>query len=130
MARALSGETVRYEEDEVQTAEGPRWYNWEARPWRNADGEIVGVVSHGANITALAQVRAVAAANETRLKMAMDSFGGVVWEIDFKDRVIHWHGDPAPLTAPRSRSSNFRTNTTTVLHDDDKMRWLLFRPRH
>ncbi|MGQ0532364.1 MAG: PAS domain-containing hybrid sensor histidine kinase/response regulator [Caulobacteraceae bacterium] len=120
MARALCGETVRYDEDEVRTAEGTRWYSWETRPWHNADGEICGVISHGANITALANVRAAAAANEARLKMALEAFGGVVWEIDFKDRVINWHGDPKPLYGGPIAFEQFVTNTTTVLHDEDK----------
>jgi signal transduction histidine kinase/ActR/RegA family two-component response regulator len=52
--------------------------------------------------------------------MVLDACGGVVWEIDFKHRVINWYGDPRPLYGEPITFEQFRTNTTTVLHDDDR----------
>lgn len=120
-ARALSGEVVRFEEDETRTAEGVMWFNWEARPWRNVDGEIVGVVSHGANITQLVQARAAAAANEQRLMVALKIGHSLVWEVDFKKRAISWHGDVEALYVQPFSFTQFMESSTGHLHEDDRL---------
>lgn len=118
--RALAGESVRYEEDEVYTRNGARWFSWEAKPWRNADGEICGVLTHGRNITSLVQAREAAAANEERLRIALDAGRSVVWEVDYKQRSIAWHGDPAGIYGAEITFEQFEQNTTTILHDEDR----------
>ena len=59
--RALSGQHVRHEQDETHFPEGVRWFAWEASPWRDADGEICGVIMHARDITNLVEARAAAA---------------------------------------------------------------------
>jgi len=71
-ARAMRGEHVRHDADEIHTVDGVRWFAWEALPWRGADGEICGVVTHGRDITCVVQARA-AAANARRLKVAAET---------------------------------------------------------
>ncbi len=120
-ARAMSGEVVRFEEDETRTAGGIRWYNWEARPWRNADGEVVGVVSHGNEITQLIQARAAASANEERLLQALKIARSLVWEVDFKARVISWHGDVEALYNRPFTFDQFMESRTGFLHEEDRL---------
>jgi signal transduction histidine kinase/ActR/RegA family two-component response regulator len=55
-ANALKGQHATCAEEFV-TEEGARWFEWEARPWRGADGEICGVLTHGRDITTLVQAR-------------------------------------------------------------------------
>ncbi|WP_395645649.1 ATP-binding protein [Terricaulis sp.] len=119
--RALSGEHVRHDEDEVRTPEGQRWFAWEARPWRDANGEICGVLAHGREITSLAQARAAAAANEHRLRIALDAGKSVVWEVDYKAKTVSWHGDPAIVYSQTFTFQQFVDNTTTFIHDDDRI---------
>ncbi len=120
-AKALSGETVRFEEDETRTADGVLWFTWEARPWRNGDGEIVGVVSHGADITPLIQARAAAAANEQRLMRALAIAKSLVWEVDFKTRSISWHGDVEALYNRAFTFEQFMESRTGFLHEEDRL---------
>jgi PAS domain S-box-containing protein len=120
-ARAMSGEAVRFEEDETHTAAGVRWYNWEARPWRNADDEIVGVVSHGSDITQLVRARAAAAANEQRLVQALKIARSLVWEVDFKTRTINWHGDVEGLYNRPFTFEQFLESRTGFLHEEDRV---------
>ncbi|MEQ1489263.1 MAG: ATP-binding protein [Terricaulis sp.] len=120
-ARAMSGEAVRFDEDETRLASGTRWYNWEARPWRNADGEIVGVVSHGRDITPLVQARAAAAANEQRLMQALKIAKSLVWEVDFKSRAINWHGDVEALYNRPFTFEQFMESRTGFLHEEDRL---------
>ncbi|MDX2276369.1 MAG: ATP-binding protein [Hyphomonadaceae bacterium] len=55
-ARALKGQHA-VSTEEFSTAEGERWFEWAVQPWRGADGEICGVITHGRDITALVQAR-------------------------------------------------------------------------
>ncbi len=118
-SRAMQGEHVRYDEDEVYTAEGPRWFAWEAMPWRDADGEIRGVLCHGRDISTLVQARTEAAANEKRLSMALAMCNSVVWEVDFKKRVINWYGDPIPVYGTAMTFDHFMHRDTGFIHAED-----------
>lgn len=118
--RALAGERVRYDEDEAQTPEGVRCFTWEVSSWRDGSGDICGVVMHGRDITNLVQARAAAAANEQRLTVALEAGRSVVWEVDYKDGAIAWHGDPAPLYGGPIGFAEFVGNTAAFLHEDDR----------
>ncbi len=118
--RAMAGEHVRYDEDNAATAHGHRWFTWEARPWRDAGGRICGVIAHGRGITELVQARQEAAANEQRLKIALETGRSVVWEIDFKRETLSWHGDPAPVYGAPFTYQQFIDNTTSILHVEDR----------
>lgn len=62
--RALAGETVRYEADRFSPADGIElWIQWEAIPWRMANGEVGGIIIVSENITE----RKVAEEETTRL---------------------------------------------------------------
>ena len=117
--RAMAGEHVRHDEDETETPDGKRWFAWEASPWRDANGEICGVIMHGRDISNLVLARAAAAANEQRLMVALEAGHSVVWEVDYKERVITWHGDPAPLYGGPLTFDDFM-GRTAILHDDDR----------
>jgi PAS domain S-box-containing protein len=118
--RAIAGEHVRYDEDSANTARGYHWFSWEARPWRDEAGEIRGVLAHGRGITQLVQAREEAAANEERLQIALKAGRSVVWEIDFKDKAITWHGDVGPVYGAPFTYAQFVANTTSILHEDDR----------
>ena len=117
--RALNGEHVRYEEDEAYTQEGVRYFSWQALPWRDAHGDICGVLAHGRDITSLVQARAAVAANEQRLKIALEVGQSVVWEIDFKAQRNTWYGDATPLYGHEITFEEFM-GYTPVLHADDR----------
>ncbi len=87
VARALSGEIVARREDRLSDADGvARRFRWEARPWRNAAGDIVGVITFMDDITALAEARREARANARRLKVALGAARAGVYEIDHERR--------------------------------------------
>ncbi|MBN8608214.1 MAG: response regulator [Caulobacterales bacterium] len=118
--RALGGANVRYDEDETKSAHGVFWFAWEARPWRSPEGEIVGVVVHGRDISSLIETRVAVAENEERLRVALDAGRSVVWEVDFKERVISWHGDPQPIYGRPITFTEFSENNTPILYQGDR----------
>lgn len=118
--RALAGECVRYDEDETKSAHGTFWYAWEARPWRAPNGDIRGVVAHGRNITSLVETRLAVAENEERLRVALAAGRSVVWDVDFKDQIVTWHGDPTQIYGGPFSFELFMSNSVDFLHDDDR----------
>ena len=88
-ARALSGEVVASKEDRLTDSQGEkRWVRWQARPWRDADGEVQGVICYVDDISALALARREAQDNARRLKMALNAADAGVYEIDHKGRTF------------------------------------------
>ena len=66
--RCQAGETIRCDEDRFERADGSvQWVRWEARPWRNDDGSVGGIVIFGDDITKAKQA-------EDRLMLAASVF--------------------------------------------------------
>jgi diguanylate cyclase (GGDEF)-like protein/PAS domain S-box-containing protein len=50
--RCQAGETIRNDEDRFERADGSvQWVRWEARPWRNDDGSVGGILIFGDDVT-------------------------------------------------------------------------------
>jgi PAS domain S-box-containing protein len=64
--RALSGEVVLADSDKFLRADGSmQWLRWEVRPWRDASGNVAGIIIFTEDITARKQV-------EENLRMSRD----------------------------------------------------------
>ncbi len=118
--RTLRGEHVRHAEQEVQLPAGRHYYAWETRPWRDDDGEVCGVFVAGRDITSLVEARTAAAVNQDRLLMALEAGSAAVWGVDYKHRVINWHGDANPLFGGAFTFDQFDKNTTAFIHEEDR----------
>ena len=119
-ARSLKGECVRHSEEEVTLPAGRAWFDWETRPWRGADGEIRGVYAAGRDITSLVAARSEGARTENLLRMALEVSGSVVWDVDYKNKTITWHGNEKVLGVGFT-FEEFDTSTTKVIHPDDRL---------
>jgi len=118
--RALAGETVRHDEEEVMLPGGRHWYDWETRPWRDEYGVVRGVFAAGRDITSLVSARKVAAGSHDLLRIALDAGRSLVWEVDYKTRTICWYGDRQAIYGEAFTFTEFATNTTTIIHQDDR----------
>ena len=65
-----------------------RWLQCEYRPMRSLDGEQLGYVVHGREITALVNTRREAQVNAERLKIALNAARAGVYETDFKNQTF------------------------------------------
>jgi len=82
-ARAVQGRSTSSREDRFQDRTGKsHWVRWEARPWRDATGEILGVLVYVDDISAVARARHEAQTNARRLKVALNAADAGVYEID------------------------------------------------
>ncbi len=71
--RCLGGRIERCEEDLFELADGSRhWRSWEARPWRDEAGRIVGVLLHSENVTERKLAREAAEAAERERDTEID----------------------------------------------------------
>jgi PAS domain S-box-containing protein len=118
--RALTGEHVRHQEHELILPAGRHYYDWETRPWRDEHGDVCGVYAAGRDITSLVEARKGAAADQDRLRIALDAGRSVVWEVDYKEQAIHWYGDRDAIFGEAFTFDQFDINKTTIIHPDDR----------
>ncbi len=118
-ARALGGEHVRCEDEEVRLADGRHWIAWDARPWRDEDGAIQGVFTAARDVTSLVSTRKIALGNHDLLRAALDAGKSVIWEVDYKTQTIAWYGDIAIYGEPFT-FKQFIENATPIIHADDR----------
>jgi PAS domain S-box-containing protein len=121
VARALSGETVTRREDRLRDAEGEEHcLRWEARPWRDVKGEIVGVITYMDEVTALAAARREARINARRLKVALGAARAGVYEIDH-ERESFW-GSPEfhRMMGRRVGYEDVREAIWPMIHPEDR----------
>ncbi|PIC01966.1 PAS domain S-box protein [Caulobacter sp. X] len=123
VARALLGETVTRREDRLLDAEGgEHCLRWEARPWRDVNGEIVGVITYMDDVTALAAARREARINARRLKVALGAARAGVYEIDH-ERESFW-GSPEfhRMMGRRVGYEDVREAIWPMIHPEDRAR--------
>jgi len=87
--RALAGEVIRCREDQFADGRGrTHCVRWETRPWRNAAGEIQGMLAYVDDISDAARAQRAARVSARRLKMALNAAEAGVYEIDHVSRTF------------------------------------------
>ncbi|MET3664128.1 PAS domain S-box protein [Caulobacter sp. 1776] len=122
VSRALEGEVVTRREDRLFDAEGvERSFRWEARPWRDVAGEIVGVITYMDDVTALAAARREARINARRLKVALGAARAGVYEIDYEGESFWGSPEFNRIMGRRIGFEDIRHQTLPGLHPDDRV---------
>ncbi|NQE62163.1 PAS domain S-box protein [Caulobacter sp. RHG1] len=123
VSRALTGEVVARREDRLYDAEGvEHTLRWEARPWRDASGEIVGVITYMDDITALSAARREARINARRLKVALAAAGAGVYEIDHTARSFWGSPEFHRILGRRIVYEDVREAVWPMIHPEDRER--------
>jgi len=101
--RVLAGETVRHEV-QLTLPDGRRpWLRYEHTPWREASGEVGGIVSVSVEITELVEALQRAEQSEKRLKLALEIGDLRMWEVDLQKKSVTDAGaDTIMATGPQS----------------------------
>lgn len=121
VTRALSGEIVKRREDRLYDAEGvERVFRWEARPWRDVAGEIVGVITYMDEITALTEARRDARNNARRLKVALGAAQAGVYEIDHEKQTFWGSPEFHRMMGRRIAYQDVRDAVWPMVHPDDR----------
>ena len=104
-ARALEGLPTSVKEDRFTDSQGGRhWIRWEARPWRDTSGEILGMLVYVDDISAVAKAKHEAQTNARRLKVALNAADAGVYEIDHRARTFWSSPEFKRLAGRASRS--------------------------
>jgi PAS domain S-box-containing protein len=81
--RCLGGAVERSEENRFVRADGSEdWLRWEVRPWREATGDIGGIIMFTEVITERKRAEEALEQLMHRYKDLVDSINGIVWESD------------------------------------------------
>ena len=123
VARALAGETVTRREDRLLDAEGgEHCLRWEARPWRDVAGEIVGVITYMDDVTALSAARREARINARRLKVALGAARAGVYEIDHEGQGFWGSPEFHRMMGRRIVYEDVREAVWPMVHPEDRER--------
>jgi PAS domain S-box-containing protein len=118
--RALAGETVLRREDQLRDGLGQtHTLRWEARPWRDADGEIAGVITYMDDVTALSEARREARANARRLRVALGAAQAGVYEIDHAGKAFWGSPEFHRILGRRITYEDVRSAVWPMIHRDD-----------
>jgi PAS domain S-box-containing protein len=118
--RALTGETVVRREDQLHDGLGrSHTLRWEARPWRDADGEIAGVITYMDDVTALSDARREARANARRLRVALSAAQAGVYEIDHAGKAFWGSPEFHRILGRRVNYDDVRSAVWPMIHPDD-----------
>lgn len=121
VARALTGEVVIRREDRLFDAGGQeRAFRWEARPWLDGAGEIVGVITYMDDVTALTAARREARNNARRLKVALGAARAGVYEIDHERRTFWGSPEYHRILGRRVTYEDVQEAAWPMVHPDDR----------
>ena len=91
--RALKGETIRGDRVQINRSDGrAAWIRSEHTPWRDARGEVGGLLLMSVDITDMVEALEETKRSEQRLKLAIDIGELNMWEMDFRRRELNGQG--------------------------------------
>jgi PAS domain S-box-containing protein len=118
--RALTGATVVRREDQLRDSQGQvHTLRWEARPWRDADGQIAGVITYMDDITALSEARREARVNARRLRVALGAAQAGVYEIDHAGKAFWGSPEFHRILGRRVSYDDVRSAVWPMIHPGD-----------
>jgi signal transduction histidine kinase/CheY-like chemotaxis protein len=121
MRRVLYGESIRFDEDEVELPRaGRRIFRWECAPVRDDFGAIIGGALHAQDVTQFVLARRASEENAVRLEMALHVARSTVWEIDLRSGAITWQGDPTPIYGRKLTLADLDVATSPHILDEDR----------
>jgi PAS domain S-box-containing protein len=87
--RCLTGESMQHDRVPLELPDGSqRWVRAEITPWRDAAGEVGGLLIVSADVTSMVQAMEEAQRSEERLQLAMKIGDLQMWDMDFTRREL------------------------------------------
>jgi len=121
---ALDGERTYHPGDTVVRPDGTEaCIRWEARPWRDADGQIGGVITFGEDVTAYQVAKRDAEEASQNLRMALRAADAAVWRIDFAEQTMWASPEYAELLGAAPEFADFTAARPSWLLEEDYARY-------
>ena len=121
--RCLKGTPVQHDRVPVKLPDGrQRWARVEINPWREADGEIGGLLIMSVDVTRTADALEEAKRSEERLKLALEIGELRMWEMDWKRRELTGAGYQSPQAGEKGSSTYEEMNADIwrAIHPADR----------
>jgi PAS domain S-box-containing protein len=119
--RCLQGEVVWSDRIKVPYGKGrERWLRAEIGPWRDADGEIAGLIAMSHDITDVITALDRAERSEQRLKLALEIAEVLVYEIDYAKQELQVDGAANTFVSEDITYDNVAANPFSLVHPDDR----------
>lgn len=108
-------------EEELLTPEGYRCFLDTKAPWRDAAGNVIGIVGVSRDITEQKRTEQALLRNEERLKLAQASAGAGIWDWDIPAGTLEWSEEFFHLFGldPRRQEATFDV-WRSAIHPDDR----------
>jgi PAS domain S-box-containing protein len=121
--RAMAGETLRTRRLEWRDADGKtRWFRSEISPWRDAKGEIAGVLTLAVEITDVVEALETSRRSAERLSIAAGLAEIHIWDADFAtSEVVTAGASDIFFDGSFDHEDMFRDPAITI-HPDDRER--------
>jgi PAS domain S-box-containing protein len=118
--QVLRGETLRHDRDRFEGPEGKaQWRKWSCAPWRDATGEIGGLVAMQEDVTDVVNAQHEIEASRERMTFGLAMTSTMIWEIDFEKTELHLEGDWTHFFPQRPNFDSF-TGGDTWTHPADR----------
>ncbi len=92
--RALSGETIREEQDPFPRADGRlQWRRWEMRPWRGANATIGGILIFSEDVTTRVEMERLLRESREDLDRAQAVARTGSWRLDVNRNKLTWSAE-------------------------------------
>ena len=119
--RCLQGEVVWSDRIKVPYGKGrERWLRAEIGPWRDADGEIAGLIAMSHDITDVITALDRAERSEQRLKLALEIAEVLVYEIDYAKQELQVDGAANTFVSDDITYDNVAADPFSLVHPDDR----------
>ncbi|MDX2238977.1 MAG: ATP-binding protein [Hyphomonadaceae bacterium] len=119
LARALNGETVTREADQVFAAFGDaRFFRWRLEPWQDAQGDA-GVIFIADDVTDLVQSRSTAEEVSENLRYALDVAAAAAWRLDLHQQTMWSSDNYVSLFGEEATFADFTADAPSWLRPED-----------
>ncbi|MBP7814610.1 MAG: response regulator [Phenylobacterium sp.] len=114
--RVLAGETITSDRVSYRDDDGRvRWISVEMAPWRNAEGEVGGVIAASHDISHMVEAMEATERSEQRLTLAMEIADIHVYEMDYQRReLIKAGAEDTFFSEPKTYEELYRDIYATI----------------
>ncbi len=121
--RVLAGETIREDRTQIFLPNGEEpWVRAELTPWRDADGEVGGMLCMTHDVTAMVRALEQSERSKRRLKLAAEIADVHAYEMDYVNQTLLAEGAFDSFFDRSMTYQDFRDDPTYRVHPDDAKR--------
>ncbi|MBX3479290.1 MAG: response regulator [Caulobacter sp.] len=129
--RCLEGESFWSDRVKVPTPGRPdRWLRAEVGPWRDADGEVGGLVAMSHDISDVIVALEKSERSEERLKLALEIADVLVYEVDYSKKTLKVDGAEDTFFGGALTYDSISRDIWATVHPDDRSAGLALWDRH